>query len=72
MSNHRILAVGDKKVRFEYYDNYDNGRLKEIKLDGVEFIKRYLQHVLRRDIRRRAAVSMSILWEGSDGEGEGV
>jgi len=52
MSNHRILAVGEKKVRFEYYDNRDHGKLKVMELDGVEFVRRYLQHVLPKGFQR--------------------
>lgn len=52
MSNHRILAVGEKKVRFKYYDNRDDGKLKEMELDGVEFMRRYLDHVLPKGFRR--------------------
>jgi len=52
MSNHRILAVGQKKVRFEYYDNHDDGKLKEMELDGVEFIRRYLDHILPKGFQR--------------------
>jgi rubrerythrin len=52
MSNHRILAVGKKTVRFEYYDNQDDGTLKELEIDGVEFIRRFLDHVLPRRFQR--------------------
>ena len=52
MSNHRILAVGKKTVRFAYYDNRDGGQLKEMELEGVEFLRRYLDHVLPRRFQR--------------------
>jgi hypothetical protein len=52
MSNHRILAVGKKSVRFEYYDNQDDGELKELELDGVEFMRRFLDHVLPKGFQR--------------------
>jgi DNA-directed RNA polymerase subunit RPC12/RpoP len=52
MSNHRILAVGKKTVRFEYYDNRDDGKLKETELSGVEFMRRYLDHVLPKGFQR--------------------
>jgi len=52
MSNHRILAVGKKTVRFEYYDNQDGGKLKELELDGVEFLRRFLDHVLPKRFQR--------------------
>lgn len=52
MSNHRILAVGEEKVRFKYYDNRDGGKLKEMELEGVEFMRRYLDHVLPKGFQR--------------------
>jgi hypothetical protein len=52
MSNHRILAVGKRTVRFEYYDNQDDGTLKELEIDGVEFLRRFLDHVLPRGFQR--------------------
>ena len=52
MSNYRILAVGEKKVRFEYYDNREDGKLKKMDLEGVEFIRRYLDHVLPKGFQR--------------------
>jgi hypothetical protein len=52
MSNQRILTVGKKTVRFEYYDNQDKGTLKELEIDGVEFLRRFLDHVLPRGFQR--------------------
>ncbi|MBU1398336.1 MAG: transposase, partial [Candidatus Edwardsbacteria bacterium] len=46
ISNHRIVAVEQGKVRFEYYDNRDEGKLKQMTLPAEEFIGRFLMHVL--------------------------
>ena len=54
ISNHRIVKVADGQVSFEYYDNRDAGKLKIMTLPAVEFIRRFLQHVLpRRFVRVR-------------------
>ena len=42
----RILAVDDKGVTFEYKDYRNGGEKKPMTLDGVEFVRRYAQHVL--------------------------
>ena len=42
----RIIAVSDEGVTFEYKDYRDDGKSKEMTLDGVEFVRRYAQHVL--------------------------
>src|SRR3972149_5416999 len=39
-------------VRFEYYDNRDDGKRKEMVLEGVGFIRRYLDHVLPKGFQR--------------------
>jgi len=51
ISNHRILEVKNGQVTFEYYDNLDKvdgfkGKLKRMTLPAVEFIGRFLAHVL--------------------------
>ena len=46
ISNYRILKIAKGKVYFEYYDNKDEGKKKSQKLDGVEFLRRFLWHVL--------------------------
>lgn len=54
ISNHRILEIGGGQVRFSYRDYKDDGQEKEITLSAVEFIRRFLQHVLpRRFVRIR-------------------
>lgn len=46
ISNHRIVDISDGKVSFTYYDNKDGGKKKVMRLDGVEFMRRFLLHVL--------------------------
>lgn len=50
ISNHRILDFKNGQVTFQYYDNRDGnkfkGQLKQMTLPGVEFIGRFLAHVL--------------------------
>jgi len=46
ISNHRIVAVGKDTVTFKYFDNRDNGKEKIMTLSALEFIRRFLSHVL--------------------------
>jgi hypothetical protein len=46
ISNHRIVAVGKDTVTFKYFDNRDNGIEKLMTLSAMEFIRRFLAHVL--------------------------
>ena len=50
ISNHRILEVKNGRVTFQYYDNRDKnkskGKLKQLTLPALEFIGRFLAHVL--------------------------
>lgn len=46
ISNHRIKEVKDGYVSFSYKDYKAGGRQKVMRLDAVEFIRRYLLHVL--------------------------
>ena len=46
ISNYRILSVKRGRVRFKYYDNRDDGKEKVENLSAVEFLRRFLQHVL--------------------------
>jgi len=47
ISNHRIKCIdGDNNVTFEYKDYADEGKKKQMKLAGKEFIRRYEQHLL--------------------------
>jgi len=46
ISNHRLLKVEDDKVFFQYKDYADDHAQKVMALDAVEFIRRFLQHVV--------------------------
>jgi len=46
ISNHRILNVKNGQVTFSYFDNRDHGNLKQMTLSAVEFLSRFLAHVL--------------------------
>ena len=46
ISNHRIVAVGKDTVTFKYFDNRDEGKEKLMTLPVMEFIRRFLSHVL--------------------------
>ncbi len=46
ISNHRILHVGDGKVDFRFKDYTDGCKKKRMTLDAVEFLRRFLLHVL--------------------------
>jgi putative transposase/transposase-like zinc-binding protein len=54
ISNGRILDINNGFVRFSYRDYKADGQQKEIRLTGVEFIRRFLQHTLpKRFVRVR-------------------
>lgn len=52
ISNHRILAMDDKSVTFSWKDYADHNRRKSMTLDALEFIRRFLLHVLPRGFMR--------------------
>jgi hypothetical protein len=52
ITNARILAMGDTQVRFRYRDYRDGNRSKTLCLDGEEFVRRFLLHVLPRGFMR--------------------
>jgi hypothetical protein len=52
ISNSRILSVDNGVVRFEYHDYADGYRRKELTLPAVEFLRRFLQHVVPRGFMR--------------------
>ena len=54
ISNGRILDIENGFVRFSYRDYKADGERKEMRLPAVEFIRRFLQHVLpKRFVRVR-------------------
>jgi Zn finger protein HypA/HybF involved in hydrogenase expression len=46
ISNGRLLGLEAGRVRFRWRDSRDGNRSKEMSLDAVEFIRRFLLHVL--------------------------
>jgi hypothetical protein len=46
ISNYRLIAIEDGKVHFYWKDYADGKRQKTMALDGVEFIRRFLLHVV--------------------------
>jgi hypothetical protein len=46
ISNSRLVSMDNGKVRFRWRDYRDDSRQKTMSLDGVEFIRRFLIHVL--------------------------
>lgn len=46
ISNNRMLSMDDDKVRFRWKDYRDGNRQKTMTLDGGEFMRRFLIHVL--------------------------
>lgn len=52
ISNHRIVKVEEGKVTFRYHDNRAGGKEKEMTLEAVEFIRRFVWHVLPDNFHR--------------------
>ena len=46
LSNHRLLGVSEDAVRFRYRDYAHGNKMKVMRLDAQEFIRRFLSHVL--------------------------
>jgi Putative transposase/Transposase zinc-binding domain len=46
ISNHRLRSLADGRVTFEYKDYAAAGTAKAMSLDAVEFLRRFVQHVL--------------------------
>ena len=51
LHNSRLRAMDESTVTFSYKDYRDGGVRKEKRLDGVEFLGRFLQHVLPSNVR---------------------
>ena len=49
--NHRFLNICQTGIRFRYRDYRDN-RQKEMTLEGVEFLRRFCQHILPKGFVR--------------------
>lgn len=46
IGNQRIVAVGERNVRFMLKDYNDQKQTKTTRLTGVEFLRRFCQHIL--------------------------
>jgi hypothetical protein len=51
INNHRLLAIDENSVRFQYRDYRDN-RQKVMPLEGAEFLRRFCQHILPKGFVR--------------------
>lgn len=52
ISNHRLISLENGQVTFRYKDYKDGARKKELTLEAVEFIRRFLLHVLPKGFTR--------------------
>jgi Putative transposase len=46
IANGRLLSLANGQVRFRWRDSRHNNRIKVMRLDAVEFLRRFLLHVL--------------------------
>lgn len=52
ISNHRIISYKDGKVSFKWKDYKNNNQKKIMTLDDIEFIRRFLLHVIPENFMR--------------------
>jgi hypothetical protein len=52
ISNHRILDLRDGNVTFSWRDYRDNNKMKTMTVSAVEFIRRFMLHVLPHGFRK--------------------
>jgi len=52
ISNHRIISMTDSMVTYRIKDYRNDGCWRELTVSGVEFIRRFLMHVLPRQFVR--------------------
>ncbi len=52
ISNRRLLAMQNGKVRFRYKDYADGGKQKSMELEATEFIRRFLLHIVPQGFMR--------------------
>jgi hypothetical protein len=52
ISNYRLLKIEDEKVHFSYRDSADDNKIKTMVLDVLEFMRRFLLHVLPENFVR--------------------
>ena len=52
IANSRLLSIEDGKVTFRWKDYRNDGAVRVARLDAMEFMRRFLQHVLPKGVRR--------------------
>lgn len=52
MHESRLTGMDNSHIKFSYKDYHQPGQTKEMRLTGVEFIRRYLQHILPKGFMR--------------------
>jgi hypothetical protein len=52
ITNHRIIDIDDKEVRFMYKDYKDEAKKKVMTLSGKEFVRRFCLHILPPRFRK--------------------
>jgi hypothetical protein len=52
ISNHRLVAVDNQNVTFQYKDYRQEGKSSLLTLTGVEFLRRFCLHILPKGYRR--------------------
>lgn len=52
ISDYRLLRIEEDRVYFQWKDYRDEGKTKEMSLEGPEFIRRFLVHILPRGFQR--------------------
>lgn len=50
--NNRLTAMNEATVTFQYRDYKDDGKVKPLTLDAMEFMRRFMQHVLPSGFQR--------------------
>ena len=52
LSNNRLTDMDEATVTFQYRDYKDKGKVKPMCLDAMEFMRRFMQHVLPSGFQR--------------------
>jgi len=52
LSNYRIQSIDNNRIRFDYRDYKDGGKVKILTLSADEFIRRFLLHVLPKGFKK--------------------
>lgn len=52
LTNRRILGIDEQQVHLRVKDYRDHDRIKTLRLDGIEFVRRFLLHILPKGLMR--------------------